>query len=98
MGPWYVTRDEIPDPGDLAIECRVNGAVRQRSRTSNLVFSVPFLLAYVSVGITLEPGDILTTGTPGGVGLYRDPPEYLKPGDRVEVEIERIGVLANVVA
>jgi acylpyruvate hydrolase len=95
VGPWLVTRDEIPDPHTLDITCRVNGEVRQRSNTANLVFTVPFLVSYLSQTITLLPGDLIATGTPGGVGIFRDPPVRLEKGDVVTLEIEKIGVLEN---
>lgn len=94
-GPYLVTRDEIPDPGNLAIRCRVNGELRQDSNTSNLVFDVPTLIENLSAGITLEPGDLIFTGTPGGVGVFRSPPVFLQPGDVVECEIEGLGTLTN---
>lgn len=95
MGPWIVTRDEIPDPHVLDINCRVNGEVRQKSNTGNLIFRVPFLVSYLSRSMTLEPGDVISTGTPGGVGIFRDPPVRLRSGDVVRMEIEGIGVLEN---
>ncbi len=95
MGPWLVTEDEIADPHSLDITCRVNGELRQKSNTSNLVFTVPFLVAYLSRTITLEPGDLISTGTPGGVGIFRDPPVRLAHGDVVTVEISGIGILEN---
>ena len=95
MGPWLVTADEIPDPGALRIRCRVNGEVRQDESTAALVHGIPELIAYCSESFTLEPGDIIATGTPGGVGVFRDPPIFLEDGDTVEVEIERIGTLVN---
>lgn len=94
-GPYLVTRDEVPDPGNLSIRCRVNGELRQHSNTSNLVFDVPTLIENLSAGITLEPGDLIFTGTPGGVGVFRDPPVFLQPGDVVECEIEGLGTLLN---
>jgi acylpyruvate hydrolase len=97
-GPYLVTRDEIPDPGNLGIRCRVNGELRQDSNTSNLVFDVPTLIENLSAGITLEPGDLVFTGTPGGVGVFRNPPVFLQPGDVVECEIDGIGTLVNRVA
>ncbi len=96
-GPWLTTADEIPDPGVLSIETRVNGEILQDSNTSYLLFSVPALLAFISESITLEPGDIIATGTPPGVGFSRKPPIFLKKGDVVEVEIERLGGLRNAV-
>jgi len=98
MGPCLVTRDEITDPNNLDLELRVNGELKQRSNTRNMVFKIPEIVEEISLGMTLEPGDIVSTGTPAGVGFTRDPPEYLKPGDVVEAEIERIGVLRNPVA
>ncbi len=95
MGPWLVTADEIPDPHGLEIRLRLNGVVMQNSNTRNLIFGVPDLVAYLSSVCTLEPGDVISTGTPGGVGFARKPPVYLKPGDRVEIEVERLGVLGN---
>jgi 2-keto-4-pentenoate hydratase/2-oxohepta-3-ene-1,7-dioic acid hydratase in catechol pathway len=88
IGPVLVPREMLPDPGDLAIECRLNGNVVQRSRTSAMIFGVRELVSYISKNLTLEPGDIIATGTPSGVGP-------LKAGDTVEVEIEGIGVLSN---
>ncbi|NYZ17489.1 fumarylacetoacetate hydrolase family protein [Azospirillum sp. RWY-5-1] len=99
FGPVVVTADELP-PGaaGLRIETRLNGAVVQSSNTDALVFDVPTLVAIISEAITLEPGDLLVTGTPSGVGAARKPPLWMKPGDVCEVEIERIGVLRNPVA
>lgn len=94
MGPWLVTADAL-DASDLAIRCRVNGEERQSSRTSQLIFPVDYLVEYVSAIHPLVPGDVITTGTPGGVGVFRKPKVFLKPGDKVECEIEGIGVLAN---
>ncbi|KKB33619.1 fumarylacetoacetate hydrolase family protein [Bacillus thermotolerans] len=95
MGPFLVTSDEIPNPQKLDIETRVNGEVRQKSNTELLIFDIPTIIETLSKGITLQPGDIIATGTPKGVGLGFDPPKFLKDGDIVEVEIERIGVLRN---
>jgi 2-keto-4-pentenoate hydratase/2-oxohepta-3-ene-1,7-dioic acid hydratase in catechol pathway len=97
MGPWIVTADEL-DPSDLAIRSRVNGVGKQDSRTKFMVFKIPRLIAEVSAGCTLWPGDMIITGTPAGVGFARTPPEYLKVDDLVEVEIEGIGVLRNTIA
>ena len=94
MGPWIVTADEL-DPSDLAIRSRVNGVGKQDSRTKFMVFKIPRLIAEISAGCELWPGDMIITGTPAGVGFARTPPEYLKVGDVVEVEIEGIGVLRN---
>ncbi len=95
FGPELVTADEAGDVGNLAISLRLNGQTMQDSRTSQLIFGVPELVSYLSGVCTLAPGDLIFTGTPPGVGVARKPPVYLKPGDTVEVEIERIGVLRN---
>jgi 2-keto-4-pentenoate hydratase/2-oxohepta-3-ene-1,7-dioic acid hydratase in catechol pathway len=95
LGPWIVTADEIPDPQTLTVEARLNGEVMQSGSTKEMIFSVAELIAYVSRGLTLLPGDLIYTGTPAGVGMARTPPVWLKPGDTIEVEIERIGVLRN---
>jgi 2-keto-4-pentenoate hydratase/2-oxohepta-3-ene-1,7-dioic acid hydratase in catechol pathway len=95
MGPWIVTSDEIDDPHSLAISCRVNGVTKQASNTGLMLFSIPQIIAILSRGLTLLPGDIIATGTPKGVGFARTPPEFLRPGDVVEVEIERIGLIRN---
>ncbi|MEX2158443.1 MAG: fumarylacetoacetate hydrolase family protein [Dehalococcoidia bacterium] len=98
LGPWIVTADEIPDPQDVHLSLRVNGATKQDAHTSDMVFNVAKLIAVWSLGMTLEPGDLLMTGTPAGVGFARKPPEYLGPGDVMEAEIDRIGVLRNTIA
>ncbi len=95
IGPVLVTRDEIPDPHHLPIRARVNGELRQDSNTGLLIHNVPKLIEYISEAITLEPGDIIATGTPPGVGAFRKPPVFLKDGDIVEVEVEGIGTLRN---
>ena len=97
MGPWLVTKDEIPDPSGLEIFLTVNGEERQRSNTSNLVFSVPRLVEYISSIMTLEPGDVILTGTPGGVGVAMDPPTFLQEGDVVAITVDKIGTLENTV-
>jgi acylpyruvate hydrolase len=97
IGPVIVTADEIADPGSLDIELRLNGVIMQRSNTSDLVFDVPALVSYLSEIMTLDPGDLIATGTPGGVGFSRDPQVFLKPGDLVEVEIGQLGILRNMV-
>jgi 2-keto-4-pentenoate hydratase/2-oxohepta-3-ene-1,7-dioic acid hydratase in catechol pathway len=95
-GPWLVTPDELPDLArGLRITSRWNGEVMQDSSTDQLVFPPDELIAFASLHMTLEPGDIITTGTPSGVGVFRDPPRFLRPGDLIEVEIEGIGRLAN---
>jgi 2-keto-4-pentenoate hydratase/2-oxohepta-3-ene-1,7-dioic acid hydratase in catechol pathway len=98
LGPWLVTADEIPDPATLRLRTRVNGAVLQDARTDQMIFTIPRIIAYCSTFTRLEPGDVIATGTPGGVGSRREPPVWLKHGDRVEVEIERVGLLVNPVA
>lgn len=95
LGPVVVTKDEIADPQNLNLRCLVNGEVRQNSNTSHMIFDIPTLIASLSEGLTLEPGDILATGTPSGVGYAMVPPGFLKPGDEVACEIEGIGRLAN---
>ena len=93
MGPWIVTADELGDPHDLGIRCYVNGEERQNSNTSHLVYDVWQQVEHLSVGMTLEPGDCLFTGTPGGIGAAMDPRQFLKPGDVVRTEIDRLGVI-----
>jgi 2-keto-4-pentenoate hydratase/2-oxohepta-3-ene-1,7-dioic acid hydratase in catechol pathway len=95
FGPDLVTADEVPDPGALAIELKVNGEVRQSSTTGEMIFDVPTLIEFISTFATLEPGDVIATGTPSGVGHFTDPPTYLKAGDTVRIELERIGVQEN---
>jgi 2-keto-4-pentenoate hydratase/2-oxohepta-3-ene-1,7-dioic acid hydratase in catechol pathway len=94
-GPELVTPDEVPDPHKLGIRLRLNGQTMQDSSTSQLIFGVEELIAYLSQIVTLEPGDLIFTGTPPGVGMARKPPVWLKPGDVVEVEIDRLGILRN---
>jgi 2-keto-4-pentenoate hydratase/2-oxohepta-3-ene-1,7-dioic acid hydratase in catechol pathway len=94
-GPFLVTADEVPDPHALPIRLRLNGQVMQNSTTKEMIFSVPFVIAQLSRIFTLEPGDLIFTGTPPGVGMARMPPVYLKAGDVVEVEIDGLGVLRN---
>jgi 2-keto-4-pentenoate hydratase/2-oxohepta-3-ene-1,7-dioic acid hydratase in catechol pathway len=95
MGPAVVTPDEIGDPQDLAISCTVGGERLQDARTSAMYFGIAEIISYCSQSFTLEPGDVIATGTPGGVGVFRDPPRFLGDGDRVVVEIEGIGRLEN---
>ena len=96
MGPALVTADEVGDPQDLAIRCTVGDERVQDARTSAMYFGVAEIISYCSTSFTLEPGDVIATGTPGGVGVFRDPPRFLADGDRMTVEIERIGRLENV--
>ena len=95
MGPAIVTKDEVPDPHNLTLRCWVNGELKQESTTAELIFDIPTLIEWLSHGMTLLPGDILSTGTPSGVGNARTPPEYLKPGDVVACEVEGIGRISN---
>jgi 2-keto-4-pentenoate hydratase/2-oxohepta-3-ene-1,7-dioic acid hydratase in catechol pathway len=97
MGPHIVTLDELPNFEDLRISLSVNGEMRQDGNTGNMIFSIPRLLESLSEGLTLEPGDILATGTPSGVGYAMDPPNYLKDGDEITCEIEGIGQLTNII-
>lgn len=98
MGPAIVTTDEVPDPNALRISLRLNGQTMQDSSTEQLIFKVDELVAFLSETVTLEPGDVIATGTPPGVGFARTPPVFMKPGDVVEVEVEKLGVLSNPVA
>lgn len=98
IGPWIVDAAELGDPQGLEIELRVNGAAKQHSNTRRMIFDVRRIVAELSRGLTLEPGDVIATGTPEGVGMARTPPEFLGDGDVMEVEIERIGVLRNPVS
>ncbi|WP_276274066.1 2,4-diketo-3-deoxy-L-rhamnonate hydrolase [Haloarcula litorea] len=94
MGPTLVPDDRL-DPASLDVACRVNGETKQSSNTAEFIFGVDELIEYISGITTLRPGDVISTGTPGGVGIFRDPPELLEPGDTVDVEIEGIGTLTN---
>jgi 2-keto-4-pentenoate hydratase/2-oxohepta-3-ene-1,7-dioic acid hydratase in catechol pathway len=98
MGPYLVSRDTLRDGDGLDIELRLNGKTMQKSNTRNLIFKVPDLVSFISKVMTLEVGDVIATGTPGGVGFVRDPQVFMKPGDVVEIEIEGIGLLKNQVA
>ncbi len=95
FGPWMVTADEVPDPAALTLETRVNGQVVQRTTTDMMITPVPRLIAYISTILPLLPGDVIVSGTPGGVGSKRTPPLWLRPGDTVEVEISGVGLLRN---
>lgn len=101
MGPWAVTADEVDPEGsarpDLEVSCRVNGELRQKASTRDLIFDIPTLVATISSGLTLEPGDIIATGTPAGVGIGFDPPRFLRTGDEVEVAITGLGTLRNTI-
>jgi 2-keto-4-pentenoate hydratase/2-oxohepta-3-ene-1,7-dioic acid hydratase in catechol pathway len=95
MGPYLVTADEVGDVGALSVSSRLNGELMQLSSTSNLIFTPPDIIKFVTRTMTLEPGDVISTGTPGGVGVFRDPPVFLKDGDTIEVIVEGIGTLSN---
>lgn len=95
FGPWLTTADEVGDPGSLTLETRLNGDVMQSASVADLVFDIPALIAYVSSFAELTPGDVIVTGTPGGVGYVRKPPVYMKAGDLVEVDVSGVGVLRN---
>ncbi len=95
VGPALVSRDDIPDPQALPIRAILNGQTVQESTTANMIFGVAAVIAYVTRTITLEPGDLIATGTPAGVGAFRDPPLFMRPGDEITIEIEGIGSLTN---
>ena len=97
FGPWIVTRDEIPNVDGLVLETRLNGEIVQREGINDLLFKIPALIEYISTFTELLPGDVIATGTPGGVGAFRNPPLWMKPGDVVEVQVEGIGTLRNTV-
>ena len=98
FGPWMVTADEIPPNTKLTLSCRLNGERMQHATTEQMIFKIPKIIEYVSTWTTLVPGDVLVTGTPGGVGARRTPPVWMKPGDKVEIEIDKVGVLENSIA
>jgi len=95
LGPWIVTKDELPDPQNLALELKVNDRTWQQSNTKKMIFSIPYIVSYLSDSFTFKPGDLIFTGTPSGVGHYQKPPVYLKEGDKVTLTIEGIGTLEN---
>jgi 2-keto-4-pentenoate hydratase/2-oxohepta-3-ene-1,7-dioic acid hydratase in catechol pathway len=95
FGPYLVTPDEVDDLSSVRLETRVNGELRQSSSVENMIFGVPELISYISTFTTLSPGDVIITGTPAGVGMLRDPPAFLSPGDHVEVDISGVGLLQN---
>ena len=98
FGPWMVTADEIPPGTTMTLSCRLNGERMQHASTEQMIFKIPKIIEYVSTWTTLVPGDVLVTGTPGGVGARRNPPIWMKPGDKVEIEIDKVGVLENSIA
>ena len=95
FGPWMVTADEIPPGTKMTLSCRLNGERMQHATTEQMIFKIPKIIEYVSAWTTLVPGDVIVTGTPGGVGARRNPPIWMKPGDKVEVEIDKVGILEN---
>jgi 2-keto-4-pentenoate hydratase/2-oxohepta-3-ene-1,7-dioic acid hydratase in catechol pathway len=97
MGPWIVHKSLIDNPNDLHIETRINGVVRQSSTTKNFIFPIEEVISVLSAGMTLEPGDIIATGTPAGVGKGFKPPKFLHPGDRIDITVEKIGTLTNTI-
>jgi len=98
FGPWMVTADEIPPNTKMTLSCRLNGERMQHATTEQMIFKIPKIIEYVSAWTTLLPGDVLVTGTPGGVGARRTPPLWMKPGDKVEIEIDKVGILENSIA
>jgi 2-keto-4-pentenoate hydratase/2-oxohepta-3-ene-1,7-dioic acid hydratase in catechol pathway len=98
FGPWMVTADEIPPNSKMTLSCRLNGQQMQHATTEQMIFKIPKIIEYVSAWTTLLPGDVLVTGTPGGVGARRTPPVWMKPGDKVEIEIDKVGILENTIA
>jgi 2-keto-4-pentenoate hydratase/2-oxohepta-3-ene-1,7-dioic acid hydratase in catechol pathway len=98
FGPWLVTADEIPPNTRMTLSCRLNGERMQHASTEQMIFKIPKIIEYVSTWTTLLPGDVLVTGTPGGVGARRNPPVWMKPGDKVEIEIDKVGILENTIA
>src|SRR6185503_5478472 len=98
FGPWLVTADEIPPNTKMTLSCRLNGERMQHATTEQMIFKIPKIIEYVSTWTTLQPGDVLVTGTPGGVGARRTPPVWMKPGDKVEIEIDKVGILENSIA
>lgn len=95
MGPWLVTKDELPDPHDLCIRCDVSGEQMQLAHTSQMIFRIPFIIKHLADCLTLEPGDVIATGTPAGVGFARKPPRFLRSGDTIDCVVEGIGTLSN---
>ena len=98
FGPWMVTADEIPPGTKMTLSCRLNGERMQHATTEQMIFKIPKIIEYCSTFTTLAPGDVIVTGTPGGVGSRRTPPIWMKPGDKVEIEIDKVGILENIIA
>lgn len=98
FGPWLLTADELPDPSQSTLTTRLNKVEMQRTTTDQMIFTIPALIAYISTFTELKPGDVIATGTPGGVGAKRNPPVFMKPGDEVEIEISGVGTLRNTIA
>jgi 2-keto-4-pentenoate hydratase/2-oxohepta-3-ene-1,7-dioic acid hydratase in catechol pathway len=98
FGPWMVSADEIPPNTKMTLSCRLNGERMQHATTEQMIFRIPKIIEYVSAWTPLAPGDVLVTGTPGGVGARRNPPLWMKPGDKVEIEIDKVGILENTIA
>ena len=95
MGPWVLTKDEVPDVQHLHLQLRVNGTVKQDANTRDMIYPVDAIIEWLSVGLTLLPGMVIATGTPEGVGFARTPPEFLQPGDVMELEVEGVGCIRN---
>jgi 2-keto-4-pentenoate hydratase/2-oxohepta-3-ene-1,7-dioic acid hydratase in catechol pathway len=98
FGPWMVTADDLPPGTKMTLSCRLNGERMQHATTEQRIFRIPKIIEYVSTWTTLAPGDVIVTGTPGGVGARRNPPVWMKPGDKVEIEIDKVGILENGIA
>lgn len=98
MGPWIVTADEVGDPTNLDVKCWINGELRQNANTRDLIFDIPTIIETISAGMTLQPGDVIATGTPAGVGIGFNPPKFLKAGDEMKISISKLGTLTNRVA
>jgi len=95
IGPAIVTKDEIPDPNGVRVQTHVNGVQKQDANTSDWIFTIPTLIEFITRAVTLEPGDVVSTGSPSGIGYFRDPPEFLQPGDEVTIQADGIGSLTN---
>jgi 2-keto-4-pentenoate hydratase/2-oxohepta-3-ene-1,7-dioic acid hydratase in catechol pathway len=98
LGPWVVTADEIPDPTTLTVTTRLNGAEMQRGRLDRLIYTIPTIISYISTFTELQPGDVITTGTPAGVGSRRDPQVWMSEGDLLEIEVSVVGTLRSTIS